>query len=116
MKKDPKTIAEEIINLVSELAALAGAPASKSPTQPEQAPSSEKKDTSGATGGIRLLVEEGNLDSPKQLSEIIDFLKREGRHYGKSTVSMGLLSLVRERILTRFKDKGEKNGKYAVRR
>jgi hypothetical protein len=116
MKKDPKAIADEIISLVSELAALAGAPINERPAQSKKPSPSGEKDKSGATGGIRLLVEDGKLDSPKTLSEIIEYLKQEGRHYSNPTVSMGLLNLVRERILTRLKDKGQKNWKYAVRR
>ncbi|MGD0208074.1 MAG: hypothetical protein ABSC89_10750 [Verrucomicrobiota bacterium] len=116
MKKDAETIAGEIISLVSELAALAGAQICNKPAQSKMLPLSGEKDRSGATGGVRLLVEDGKLDSPKSLSEIAEFLKQEGRHYSKQTVSMGLLNLVRERTLIRLKDKGEKGWKYAVRR
>jgi hypothetical protein len=77
---------------------------------------SEEKSRSGATGGLRSLVDAGKLDTPRTASEIIEFLKQEGRHYSKPSVSMGLLNLVRERILTRFKEKEDKNWKYAVRR
>jgi hypothetical protein len=76
----------------------------------------QEKSRSGATGGLRLLVDEGKLDSPRTASEIIEFLKQEGRHYSKPSVMMGLLNLVRERVLTRFTEKGEKNWKYVVRR
>lgn len=117
MKKDPQKIAEQINLLVSELAALAGVAGSKPAIHQAKKPSLEEgKDTSGATGGIRLLIDAGKLDSPKQLPEIIEFLKQEGRHYSAPAVSMGLLNLVRERVLTRFRDKGEKSWKYAIRR
>jgi hypothetical protein len=116
MKKDPQKIVEQINLLVSELAALAGVPNNKPATQVKRPSSKGEKDTSGATGGIRLLIDEGKLDSPKQLPEIIEFLKQEGRHYSSQTISMGLLNLVRERTLTRFRDKGEKSWKYAIRR
>ena len=117
MKRDPKQIASHIISLVSELAELAGAPVEIGQVQSALPHSpTEKKDKSGATGGIRLLVEEGKLDTPKKLTEIIELLKQEGRHYSTPTVSMGLLNLVRERVLTRFKDNDEKNWKYAIRR
>ena len=116
MKKDAKTIVEEINQLVSELAALAGMPTQTVLVKSKKTTSSGKKDNSGATGGIRLLAEEGKLDPPKQLSEIMNLLKQDGRHYGKSTVAMGLVNLVRERVLTRFKADGDKNWKYAVRK
>jgi len=115
MKKDPKIIAEEIIKLVSELATLAGLPSN-------QSHAAAAKCFGGEKGYIRsnrrcpVMVEEGGLDSPKKLPEIVALLKQEGRHYSDATVSMGLLNLVRERVLTRFKDKGEKGWKYAVRR
>ncbi len=76
----------------------------------------KEKSRSGATGGLRSLVDEGKLDSPKTASEIIGLLKQGGRHYSKPSVSMGLLNLVRERVLTRFNEKGEKNWKYVIRR
>ncbi|MGD0061125.1 MAG: hypothetical protein ABSD58_17070 [Verrucomicrobiia bacterium] len=70
----------------------------------------------GATGGLRSLVDEGDLDTPKTASEIISLLKKEGRHYRRDTVLMGLLNLVRKRVLTRFKEGGDKNWKYVIRR
>jgi hypothetical protein len=116
MKKDPQKIAEQIIALVSELVELTGAKVTKSPASRKSSSTAKKKDTSGATGGIRLLVTERKMDSPKQLPEIMEFLKQDGRHYSRPTVSMGLLNLVRERVLTRFRDKGDKKWKYAVRK
>ncbi len=116
MKKDPKKIAEEIVNLVSELAALAGAPAVPGSARGKKSTAAVEKDTSGATGGIRLLVEEGKLNSPMLLAEILECLRQEGRHYASQTVSMGLLGLVRKRVLTRVRDKGGKKWKYVVRR
>lgn len=116
MKKDAQTIVDQIMDLVSELATLAGAQVSKGSTRQKTHVAQEKKDNSGATGGIRLLVSEGKLDSPKQLPEIIEFLRQDGRHYPRPTVSMGLLNLVRERVLTRFRDKGDKKWKYVIRK
>ena len=117
MKRDPEQIVAEIINLLSELARLAGAPLHSSAQELlKKSALSGQKDTSGATGGVRLLVEEGQLDSPKKLSEIIELLKQQGRNYSNPTVSMGLLNLVRERVLTRFKDGEDKKWKYATRR
>ena len=115
MKKNPQEIVEQINALVLELAALAGVPAGK-PVRTATTPSSEGKDMSGATGGIRLLAKDGKLDSPKKLPEIIDLLRQEGRHYSRPTVAMGLLNLVRERTLTRLQEKGDKNWKYVIRK
>jgi hypothetical protein len=116
MKKDPQEIVDQINLLVSELAALAGVPGTKPAAQVKKSSSKGEKKTSGATGGIRILVEEGKLNSPKQLPEITEFLKQEGRHYSAPTISMGLLNLVKERILTRFRDKEAKGWKYVIRR
>lgn len=116
MKKDPKQLAENIIALVSELAELAG---SKIETEAVRTPSSSRdgrKDKSGATGGLRVLVDEGYFDSPRQLPEIIERFKQEGRHYSSAAISMGLLNLVKERVLTRFRDKGDKKWKYVIRK
>jgi hypothetical protein len=88
----------------------------RSSEKAEEKVTSKEKDRSGATGGLRSLIDEGKLDSPRTASEIIEFLKQEGRHYSKPSVLMGLLNLVRERVLTRFKEKGEKNWKYVIRR
>ncbi len=104
------------MELVSELVTLVGVPIVHRSAKPHKSPASEKRDMSGATGGIRWLVEEGKLDSPEQLSEIMEFLRQEGRHYSRPTISMGLLNLVRERVLTRFHDKGDKNWKYVIRK
>lgn len=120
MKKDPQQIAQQIIDLVSELAALAGAP--QSPTAAvaaKKVPAKAEKDTSGATGGIRLLLNEEKLNTPKELPEILELLQQEGRHYSSQSVSMGLLNLVRkERVLTRLREKGAKNKKwkYVIRK
>jgi hypothetical protein len=116
MKKDPQKIVEQINLLVSELATLAGVPGIKPAAQAKISSSKGEKKTSGATGGIRVLIEEGKLDSPKQLPEIAECLKQEGRHYSTQTISMGLLNLVKERILTRFRDKDVKGWKYVIRR
>jgi hypothetical protein len=115
MNKDPKQLAENIITQVFELAALAGVDLKQSPTKSNRK-SEKPKETSGATGGMRLLIREEYFDSPRQLPETIERLKQDGRHYSNATISMGLLSLVRERVLTRFRDKGDKNWKYVIRK
>lgn len=114
MKKNPQQLFQEISILVAELAELAGIRNKK--ISLNRSSVSQPKDKSGATGGLRVLVSEGYFDTPKQLPEIIERLKQEGRHYSNATISMGLLNLVRERILTRFRDKGDKKWKYVIRK
>ena len=118
MKNKPEQLVQQIVEAVIELAALAGA--SPDRTQPQhksqKLPVTERKDKSGATGGLRQLIDEGKLNTPKHLPEIIELLRQDGRHYSRPTVSMGLLNLFRERILTRFRDKGDKNWKYVIRK
>lgn len=118
MKNKPEQLVQQIMAAVTELAALAGAPIDRSRLQPKFQKSLviEKKDMSGATGGLRLLSEESKLNTPKKLPEIIELLRQDGRHYSRPAVSMGLLNLVRERVLTRFRDKGDKDWKYVIRK
>ena len=117
MIKDPKQLAENIIALVSELAEIAGGKVEMSPTvKTTHSPGDRRKDTLGATGGLRVLVGEGYFDSPRQLPGIIERLKQEGRHYSSAAISMALLNLVKERVLTRFRDKGDKKWEYVIRK
>src|SRR5262249_25195747 len=102
MKKGPQQIAKQIFELVSELAALAG-------MQPDGMGKSlvpltpRKKGKAGPVAGIRLLIQDGKLDSPLFSAEIINLLKQDGKHYPTDSVLVGLLRLVRERVLTRLK-------------
>jgi len=116
MSKDPKKLAEKIIAQVLELAKLAGGKIDTTLVKTLHSQGGSQKNTSGATGGLRILVDEEYFDNPKQLPGIIERLKQEGRHYSSATISMGLLYLVRERILTRFRDKGDKKWKYVIRK
>lgn len=116
MKKNPKQLAENIIALVAELVELAGDKIETRAIGIASSPRGDKKDMSGATGGLRVLISEVYFDSPKQLPEIIERLKQEGRHYSSPAISMGLLNLVKERVLTRFRDKGDKKWKYVIRK
>jgi hypothetical protein len=115
MKKDPTEIARQIISLVTELAQLAGARTGNGKTSPTSSIPA-KKIKAGPVAGIRSLIQDGKLDSPRTSAEIVELLKQEGRHYPSESVLMCLLRLVRDRILTRLKEKGEKNWKYAIRR
>jgi hypothetical protein len=108
-------ISDEIVGLLGELTALAGGPKSKSLPTPVKA-QLESKSSSGPSGGIRQLVEEGKLNTPKDRSEIAELLKQEGRHYSKKVCGVALLRLVRDRVLSRIKESGSKTWKYVVRR
>ncbi len=50
---------------------------------------------------IRGLIEEGWLDQPKTLSEVVQELAKRGYHYDSTAVAHSLLDLVRERALVR---------------
>ena len=116
MEKDVKKLTENIISQILELAELAGVDIKMRSNKTQYSIKETRKDTSGATGGLRVLVDEGYFSESRQLSVIIERLKQEGRHYSNATVSMGLLNLVRERILIRFRDKGDKKWKYIIRK
>jgi alkanesulfonate monooxygenase SsuD/methylene tetrahydromethanopterin reductase-like flavin-dependent oxidoreductase (luciferase family) len=112
MKKDAKQLTDSIIAQILELAKLADGKTAIQQVKMQHG----QKGTTGATGGLRILVDEGYFGSPKQLAEIIERLKQEGRHYSDATISMGLLNLVKERVLMRFRDKGDKKWKYIIRK
>lgn len=116
MGKNPQKLANQIVELVSELAGLAGVKIDvESPPKSAETEKNKKK-YSGATGGVRLLLKEGFFDEPKRLLEVSNQLKMEGRHYPNPSLSMGLLNLVRERELIRIQEKGKKTWNYVVRR
>lgn len=115
MNNKAKELTNNIIAQIYELAELTGV------SMKEQVNNTihkieKKKDMTGATGGLRFLKDEKYFDSPRQLPETIERLKQEGRHYSNATISMGLLALVRERLLTRFREKGDNNWKYVIRK
>ena len=114
MTRDAQVIVDEIMALVNELAGLRGTRAGDSKKSASRG-ATGSEELSGATGGIRTLTAEGKLDEPRSLSEVVEFLREKGRHYSNPSVSMGLLNLVRERVLTRFRDKGKK-WKYVIRK
>lgn len=116
MNKDPKKIINEIFQLVTELGDLAGVKNTKVKKPVFEKSLAKEQKTSGATGGLRTLTKEGYMDTPRILPEIIERLKEDGRHYSNATISMALLSLVRERVLMRFRDKGKKIWKYVIRK
>lgn len=50
-------------------------------------------DHSGATGGVRLLVEEGFFDQRRTFAEISTELEKRGYHYSRQAVQMPLTRL-----------------------
>ena len=107
MKKDARQLTSQIMALVEELAALK---VGSSYEKQKKFPTKYK----GATGGIRFLVDEGFFDSPQPGAAVIAKLKQEGRHYPRASIMMGLLNLVRGRVLTRIPD--GKNYNYVIRK
>lgn len=77
----------------------------------------EKKESySGTSGGIRLLINEGFLDSPKLAKEIQAEMIRQGYHYSISSISK-LLSvnfMKKTKQITRMKE--DNKWKYVVRK
>jgi hypothetical protein len=52
-------------------------------------------DHSGATGGVRLLVEEGFFDKRRSFAEIKAELEKRGYHYSRQAIQMPLTRLSR---------------------
>jgi len=70
----------------------------------------------GALGAVNMLIDEKFLDTPKEISTILQKLKEVG-HYHKSTaIAMNLLNLTKRRILNRFQNKETKNWEYVIRK
>lgn len=109
MKKEPSQIAKQILTLVNELVEMTGNSATN-------LQASNKEVKKGAVGALELLIEEGFLNSPQGLVMVIEKLKELGRHYPKSTISMGLLNLTRSRILVRIRNVKTKNWEYVIRK
>jgi len=77
-------------------------------------PSEQAENFGGLAGGIRRLVRDGFLNTPKAVKEIENELKREGYHYAYKSIDKRLRDLVKNRNLTRIDDKGV--WKYALRK
>jgi len=68
-----------------------------------------EEDYSGATGGIRLLADEGFFKSKRSLGEIKNELAKRNYHYSLQAVQMGLNRLSKAfGILVAFKERGRK--------
>lgn len=70
----------------------------------------------GLSGGIRVLISKGFLNSPKSVKEILEELKKGGYYYPRKSVNK-LLSVdfsTKRRILTRIKE--NKVWKYVLKK
>jgi len=76
----------------------------------------KKGDFSGLSGGIRMLVSNDFLNSPKNFKEIKEELKREGYHYSDAGIMSTLAEtfVKNKKILTRIKE--DKMWKYVIRK
>ena len=96
----------EIERLEKRLAALEGRVSSlegKTASQPSKASHTKADEHLDLSGGIRLLVEGGFLDTPKSRKDVFEELKRLGYFHRKEAVSTALSRdwMKRKRILTR---------------
>lgn len=113
MKKEALKIAEQIKQLVDQLAAMASGGPSAKKLAKQLTPAISKK---GATGALAILIEENFFNTPRDLPAVIDRLKQMGRYYPKPTIAMNLLNLTKRRIFSRIKDNKTKNWQYVLRR
>jgi hypothetical protein len=113
MKRQPNVIISEIRGLIDELSVAFGEEKSSKGIIKQQVPTVMPK---GALGAIQMLIDEGFLSEPKEISVILNRLKEIG-HYHKSTaIAMNLLNLTKRRVLNRFKNKDTKNWEYVIRK
>jgi len=70
----------------------------------------DAKNYTGATGGIRLLADEGYFDKKRTFGEICKALESKGYNYSKQAVQTPLntLSSVKNRLLVGLKEQGRK--------
>jgi hypothetical protein len=64
----------------------------------------KSKEFIGLSGGIRFLIRNGFLETPKSLEEIKKEMDRENYYYPYSSISKILGDFVTKKILTRFKE------------
>lgn len=70
----------------------------------------DAKKYKGATGGIRLLVDEGYFDKKRAFADICKTLESKGYHYTKQAVQTPLnnLSTPKKKLLVALTEKGRK--------
>ena len=116
MKRDPRTIIDEIARLLDELATLIGDSSKEHTKKKSIARVKTTRAPRGVMGAIFMLIEEGFLDTPKEVSSIMNRLKEIGHYHKLQTVSMNLLNLTKRRTVNRFKNKKTKTWEYVLRR
>lgn len=83
---------------------------------PQKEEKTVDKGYKGLAGGIRFLIDNGFLNQPKSVSEIVSELKREGYHHSMPSVSK-MLSVnftKSKKVLNRVKENGV--WKYVLRK
>ena len=81
-----------------------------------EAETKTKKEFSGLAGGIRMLIGNGFLSSPRDFKEIKEELKREGYHYSDAGIMSTLAEtfVKNKKTLTRIDE--DKRWKYVIRK
>ena len=78
-------------------------------------PHADTKKYKGATGGIRLLLDEGFFDKKRLFGEVRSALENKGYHYSMQAVQTPLNNLSsKEKLLVALTEKGKKH--YAKRK
>ncbi|HUW21424.1 MAG TPA: hypothetical protein VMW41_02020 [Candidatus Bathyarchaeia archaeon] len=113
MERNAQKIAEQIKNLVDELAVLSGVTPAKKQSAKKRDGTSVPK---GAIGALTLLTEDGFFDKPQNIASIMEKLKEIGRYYPQTSISMNLLNLTKRRVFNRLKNKDTKNWEYVLRK
>ena len=115
MTRNTKTILSEMKDLVNELeTAMSGESSTHKKSSSKR--SSAVAVPKGVLGTITMLLDEGFLDTPKELAQIMEKLKQIGHYHKKPAIAMNLLNLTKRRVLNRFKNKDTKNWEYVIRK
>lgn len=105
MSVDEKTI-KQIFSRLEKLERAVFRSGKNAVTQLEK----DAKKYKGATGGIRLLADEGYFDKKRTFGDICKALESKGYHYTKQAVQTPLnnLSSPKKRLLVALTEKGRK--------
>ena len=114
MTKEAQKVAEQIKNLVDQLAAMSIRQPGNQKFFPEVGKEATKK--KGAAGALSILRDEGFFDKPQDLAAVMSRLEQVGHYHPKSTVAMNLLNLTKRRTFSRIKDNKTKQWQYVLRK
>ena len=106
MAKSADELVSKIIKLVNELGELSGGKTFIPSKIGNKIVKQKQNDYSGTIGGLRMLIDDGFFENPKNFIDIQTKLTEEGRYNSKPSISMGLLNLVKKRTLSRLGKKG----------